>query len=312
MSNIVPFQIGAVKTSVDLASMFGIEAVTSKIERTPAISIAGKQFSTVDKNGESTIIKDKASKLPVQTLGVSIINLTPNRSRTYFVGAFDPANPAAPECYSVDGVFPATDVKTPCSTACAACPKAIKGSKPTETNPNAAACHTNKTLAVVPSNVPDAPIMIVRLPVTSLWEGDAKNAASNAADGWYCFDDYLKFLGKNNVQHPIQVETTMKFDPTVVYPKLLFNASGIVSDEVLKTLAGRSKSEETVKALGLDKIRKVAAEPVAHMQVQMIAEAPAPELKVEAQKTPKAPKASKEVVDENAELSSALGSAWGD
>lgn len=186
-------------------------------ERVPQLSFRGKVWRVVV-DGEETIVT-KGDGEPAAVVAGVIVDYNKARSRSYFAGGFDENKPAAPKCWSHDGVKPHSSVREPESITCAACPQSAKGSKVTDAGKEVTACSQFKRAAFVPlANLKHKPVLL-KLPQTSIWDKDAE---AEALKGFYAFDQYLDMLKRRGVNHTAQVVTKIKFDARTAYPKLLF------------------------------------------------------------------------------------------
>lgn len=85
-------------------------------------------------------------------LRVAVVNFLPKMSRSFYEGAYDPATPAAPTCWSADGITPDNEVpvnQRQCTT-CSGCAKAQKGSKMVDNRPMTA-CSIHRRIVVQPA-----------------------------------------------------------------------------------------------------------------------------------------------------------------
>jgi len=233
----------------ELAAAFGgVETNMSGGEQAPHISIKGKVWKIVKEGSENPLMTTvDGEPTPMPTIKVVILNQIPKRSRVFFPKDYEEGTNVQPECWSINGDTPSSEVSEPVANTCSSCPNAIKGSKITE-NGQTTACGTNKRICVIPSNKPDATALLVKLPVTSLWE----SSPSEEAQGWYSYDNYLKYLKANGVAHTAMVVTTMKFDANVSYPKVMFKYNGYVDGGMATQIAGRVNSDEVTEVLGLN------------------------------------------------------------
>lgn len=218
-------------------------------DSTPKLTISGKVWKVVVGGVEKPLLKkdEDGEEIPAPTVRVIILNQLANRSRTYYEGTYVPGVNTAPTCHSIDGIKPDESVAEPQSPSCSTCEWAVKGSKITEDGKAVAACSTNKRICVVPAASPDFSALLLKLPVTSLWEEKGEEEAK----GWFAYDAYIKFLKGNNVTNTIMVETLMKFDSKVDHPKILFKHAGFPSQEVFQKLVKRGETEEVKSVLGL-------------------------------------------------------------
>lgn len=85
-------------------------------------------------------------------LRVAVVNFLPKMSRSFYEGAYDPATPAAPTCWSADGITPDNEVpvnQRQCTT-CSGCAKAQKGSKMVDNRPMTA-CSIHRRIVLQPA-----------------------------------------------------------------------------------------------------------------------------------------------------------------
>jgi hypothetical protein len=145
----------------------------------------------------------------------------------------------------MDGVKPDASVKEPCAATCASCPNAVKGSKITPDGKATTACAPFKRVSVVPSGtiVKSKPLLL-RLAQTSVWDKDNKE---NEGQGWYAWDQYLDMLRARGAKHTAAVETRVKFDLRVQYPKLLFSASRWLNPD--EAAAAKQKLADDAEAI---------------------------------------------------------------
>lgn len=219
----------------------------------PSLSFEGKNWH-IAMNGEKTTIQKKDADgdvVAVTTLKVVVLDQNPTRGRAYYGNkTYDPKQAAMPECWSDDNVTPSKLVKKPCAVNCAACPMSEKGSRKTDADKAEAtgrACSEHQFIAVVPAfNLNHEPLRM-KLPITSIWDGQNK---ANDEAGWFAFKNYTNFLRAHQVDHTALLVTKMKFDstPGISYPKILFARDRFLTDEEIDGLVPVIQSEK-VKAL---------------------------------------------------------------
>ena len=307
MSNLIPFDMtpvprGSIQVPAHIAAAQAEMAsnITARAS-IPQLRFKGKTW-TVDMNGEQTILTQSDGETPVAIVKMVIMASNPNRSRAYYEGAYDPDKVAAPTCRSVNGVVPDEDVETPCAKSCAACPNSKKGSKISDNGKPSVACAAFKRIAVVPSNDLNFDPLFLRLPQTSMWDG---NNSENEAKGWYAYDQYLKFLAERGCSVTSLVVTAIKFDPREAYPKLLFKAEGWLGEEDVTSIRiiMDMKDAEIEAIIGVPtdakaEARPKLAAPVAASAPAPAAAAPAPAPAAAPAPKPKAtPKAAPKVVE---------------
>ena len=224
--------IGGLARPAHLDAAFGEGNIREKIS-IPSLTIAGKKF-TMKVDGEAKILTktdtDTGEQVNLQFVNVVVVDMNPNRSRTYFARAYVPGENQMPECYSSDGKKPDADVKTPCAATCAACPNSVKGSK-ISNGKELYACDTKKRLAVWPEAMLRNPALGIPplqmiLPITSIWD---KTNPKNDSEGWFAWDNYVADIRAKGVKHTAEIITRIKFDNTE-HPKLLFKAVRYLDD----------------------------------------------------------------------------------
>lgn len=234
-----------------MAAQAEMESNISAKASIPQLRFKGKVW-TVDMRGEQTMLTQADGETPVSLVKVVILDSNPARSRAYYEGAFDPDKATSPTCRSVDGVAPDADVESPCAKSCAACPMSKKGSKVSDNGKATVACAAFKRIAVVPSNQLGFEPLFLRLPQTSVWDG---NNTENEQKGWFAYDQYLKFLAERGCSVTSLVVTAIKFDPSEAYPKLLFKAEGWLGDADVATVRGvlEDRAAEITTIIGMEK-----------------------------------------------------------
>jgi hypothetical protein len=150
---------------------------------------------------------------------------------------------------------------------------AVKGSRINDNGTQTTACGQNKVIAVVPAHDPDYSILQIRLPITSVFDGNNKE---NEAKGWYAWDQYMKMLISRGVSHTAAVVTKIRFDAKESYPKLLFNAAAWLDDVRAQKILPRLTSDDVVKACGTLENRRKAQSQTRTVEVPVPAPAPAP------------------------------------
>ncbi|HEY7824240.1 MAG TPA: hypothetical protein VIG24_15465 [Acidimicrobiia bacterium] len=197
----------------------------------PRISIRGGRFRLIE--GGEQVSVSKSDTLNVMVLEAATI------SRTFYEGAYDPENPAAPTCWSQDSQTPAADVPEDQRKAarCADCAMNIKGSG----QGNSRACRFAQRLAVMLEGDLEK-IYQMQLPATSIF-GDAKGSDMG-------LQAYVKFLHSRGA--PIQaVMTEMRFDDNSETPKLFFKPSRALTEAEVQVVLEKRKAPEVQEALTL-------------------------------------------------------------
>jgi hypothetical protein len=212
------------------------------------LSYRGKVWRRVVGGEETVMTKMDGDGERVNMQSVKVVVLAQNkaRSRSYYAGAYTPGENKSPDCYSADGITPDKSVAEPCADKCADCPNSVKGSKVSDNGKAMTACSVFKRLAIVPAGVAGIakhPVMLLRLAQTSVWD---KDDGANVAQGWYAWDQFQEMLKARGCDHSAQVETHVKFDSAVEYPKLLFSTKRWLTEEEVAAAKARIKSDATV------------------------------------------------------------------
>lgn len=215
----------------------------------PTLSYEGKVWQ-VAMNGERTKITrrtEDGEELPTQVMRVVVLAVAERRGRTFYEGAYDPAKPGVPVCWSDDGIAPHPQVQEPKSSKCDTCPLSAKGSKVTEQGKAVTACSQHQMLAVVPHNKLDHQPLRLKLAITSVWD---KQSPDLEAQNWFAFDNYRDFLKANGVQHTAMLVTKMKFDPNTPFPKVVFSPDRWLEDHEVAEVKPLIKAPEVLSLLG--------------------------------------------------------------
>jgi len=193
------------------------------------ISIRGSKFRMIVDGEQVSVSKS-------DTMNMVILNAA-DIARTYYEGAFDPENPSAPTCWSLDTRAPAPEVPEENRKAarCADCPMNVKGSGQRDSR----ACRFSQRLAVALEGDLET-VYQLQLPATSLF-GEAKGDTMG-------LQAYIKFLSAHDTP-AIAVMTEMRFDEDATAPKLYFRpVRGLEEAELQAALEARD-SEEATKAI---------------------------------------------------------------
>lgn len=241
------------------------------------ISIKGGVFRLMVNGKEVTAIDERY-------LDVVIVKAAPKVARTFFMEAYDPDNPAAPDCWSNDGDTPDAKAKHKQSDSCASCPQNVAGSGQGQSR----ACRYQQRLAVVLANDVEGEVMQLALPATSIFgkeEGDNRPLQA-----------YARWLGAQSVGADMVV-TRMKFDTKSESPKLFFKAMRWLTDEEYAQAQEQGAKPEAAQAVVLN-VAAVDAKPADALEgaapKAKAKAAPAPEPEDDEDEAPApAPKAAK-------------------
>ena len=208
------------------------------------ISIKGGVFRLVHDGKQIAAVEERY-------LDIVIVNAAEKISRTFYAGAWDPENPAPPDCWSADGEKPDAKANAPQSPSCATCPQNVKGSGAGESR----ACRFNQRLAVILANDIKGDVLQLQLPATSIFgkaEGDN-----------YPLQAYARWLAAQSIS-PEMVVTRMKFDTNKESPKLFFKPVRWLTDDEHATAVEKGQSEDAKRAVTMTvaQVDKVVAAPI--------------------------------------------------
>ena len=249
MSNIVPVNI---QIPAHLAARVGVPsalgaAMTGGLSAGadfPRISIKASRFRI--KEGDTETVLDST------TLDVVIVGANPRLSKTWYAKAWTPdAEPAAPDCFSLDGISPDPQSEDPQNDLCASCPQNAWGSKVTPQGQQIKACADQKRLAVVAADDASGPVYLLSVTPAAL-KG---------------LNQYQKELSVRGIPPEI-VKTRVSFDTDASFPKLKFTFGGFLDADTQQVVDGLFGSEQVKEITG-----ETSRTPVA---VPQIAKAPAP------------------------------------
>lgn len=246
----------------------------------PSLSYEGKVWQ-ISLNGEKTALmakpNDDGDVLPLGVMRVVVLDYAKRRGRAYYEGAYDPAKPGKPLCWSDDGIAPDESLPpvgtlaepgTPCKQAakCDACPWSAKGSKVSDNGKAVTACSQHRMLAVVPANQLGFEPLRLKIAMTSDWD---KQSPELEAQGWRAFSNYFEYLKSMGVPHTAGVVTRMKFDPGAAYPKVIFSADRPLGEAEIQQIIPVVKGQKVKDLLagrwtpagpdGVDKAAQAAA-----------------------------------------------------
>lgn len=230
--------------------------VAARGANVPTLAFEGKVWSVVI-NGEKRPLmrlNEDGDQEPVSVMRIIVVGSAKNRGRTYYEGNYDPAKPMQPMCWSHDGVRPDPAVQTPQAPDCKSCPQAAKGSKVNTNGKPGVACSSHLLLAVIPAltkGQTNFPPLRMKLAITSLWD---ESSPQFAAENWFAWDQYVKYLARHNVKHTAFVVTKMRFDPSVAYPKILFSADRVLDDDEMYPHVADVVRSQAVKDLVSGKV----------------------------------------------------------
>lgn len=258
MSNLIPTNI---QVPAHLAKRVGQPSALAQSmaggiggggEAVPRISLKGARFRIKDGDAETV--------LPNTHLDVVIVGANPRLSKTWYAKQWTPdSEPAAPDCFSLDGVRPNTDSTDPQNDLCATCPHNAWGSKVTPMGQKIKACADQKRLAVVAADDPSGPIYLLQVTPAAL-KG---------------LNQYQKELSMRGIAPEI-VKTRISFDTDASFPKLLFGFGGFLDEPTMEAVDSLFGSAE-VKAITGEEVAAAAPAPVAAPKPMLVKAAPVQE-----------------------------------
>jgi hypothetical protein len=211
--------LGAVSTvfAQTPAAQFGADDLSQGVSSGFAVfSYKGKQWA-VNHRGERTNLTNDRGE-PLFSVELVLLKASPSISKVFYVNGYVEGSDAPPDCFSLRGIIPDPTSPKIQSTACATCPQNQWGSKITPAGKKGKACADSRRLAVVPlhdieNEVYGGP-MLLRVPAASL-----NDLAS--------FGKKMQSLG-----YPYNaIGVRVSFDMNEAYPKLVFNAIRVLTDE---------------------------------------------------------------------------------
>ena len=195
----------------------------------PKMSIKGKQFRFMQ--------DDKEFAYPLgQALRCVILATDPPQglAKAWYEASYsDTAEFSLPDCFSANGVKPDSSAEKKQARSCAECPKNAFGSGVNDKGvaTKGKACADVKNLFIVEAHQLDEPIMVMRVPATSL----------------KALSSYGRQLAKNNAA-PQFVVTEIQF-ANETHPQLTFKAASWLDEAQCEKMVNRIASDELQDAL---------------------------------------------------------------
>lgn len=265
--NIIPFDgakgLPAYLKKVDVSAL-NADLTSHAGSGFPVISIKGKVFAVV-RDGEREVLRNpKDPESAATSLNVVLLKANKGTSKVFYIKGYDPKDSegAKPDCYSSDGVAPATDAQAPQAKKCATCPHNQWGSRITEKGASKGkACNDTVRVAVAPAGQLNDP-MLLRVPPASI-KG---------------LGEYGQMLAKRGVGYNMVV-TKVAFDVDAESPKLTFTPVGLLDDEGFNEVQEALKSDIVGNILGASLATVAEAVRAAPAVEYEAVEAPAPKAK---------------------------------
>lgn len=249
-------KVDAKSMSEGVGASFAIVSFRGKVWR---IKYRGEEHNLVDPPAQPGYPPQ-----PKAVLEAVLIYASPAISRIFYEKGYTEGSTEAPDCFSTNGVSPdPASPKVQCAT-CAACPRAVWGSKMTPTGKAGKQCNDSKRIAILPAgdlaNETFGGPMLLRIPAASL--GDMASYSS-----------YLQSQG-----YPyFAVVTALSFDHNEAYPKLVFSAMRPLNDAEAQIVLAAQQNPQTIRMLSeaVDQVRHEPG-PVAMQPTATAAPATAP------------------------------------
>ena len=179
------------------------------------ISIRGGRFRIREGSTETV--------LPDNVLRAVIVGASPGITKSFYKGTYNPkaTEEKKPDCYSTDGIRPASDATDPQSQQCANCPQNAWGSKITDNGGKMKACADQKRLAVISADdqSEDPEVYLFQVTPAALTQ----------------FRQYGELLASKG--YPAEcVVTEISFDTKEAFPKAQFKFGGFIEQGQLATV----------------------------------------------------------------------------
>lgn len=242
------------KLPAEVADFFDKESNIQPREMVPTLNPGGKRWKIVIGGDEKVLMRKDADgdEVPLQIFRGFVLGYGEHRGRTYYSSGYDETRPGRPTCWSEDNIKP--DVRVPDgdrqNAVCNGCPMSIKGSQVSQDGRDVKACKEHLLLSLVPNrNLGEYPPLRLKLSITSIYDGKQPEREQTNWFSWSRYLDHLLKIMPQNV-HTARVLTKVKFDSTVQYPKLLFQAERQAETEEFVALVKILREEkETIKAM---------------------------------------------------------------
>jgi len=198
------------------------------------VSIRGKVWRIKYQGNETTLMRTPQE--PMLSVEAVLVRGSASISKIFYEGQYTQGDDAAPDCWSANGVTPASDAPKKQSATCASCPKNAWGSKITEAGKKAKACADSRRMAIVPlgdiDNESFGGPMLLRVPPASLGELAA-------------FDAKMRAMG-----YPLfAIGVRISFDINSEYQKLLYNAIRPLTEEEAQKVLALRESPQVLRIL---------------------------------------------------------------
>jgi hypothetical protein len=217
-------------------------------------------------------------------IGVIVVDMLPEVSRTYYAEQYDPNGPASlPDCWSNDGRSPDVRAKDPQAKSCKACPMNVEGSG---NKGRGKACRFRRHLAVLAEGDTSGEVYQLGLAAKSLFGEPVGNA--------HPFESYCRYL-KANGEGPDTVVTRVMYDTDADTLTLKFKAARHLTQEeadLVDAALADSETQRYIQLVSTDNTNKRAAPAIEEKPKNRVVEEPADE-------EPDEPKARKKPVKQS-------------
>lgn len=252
MGNVTLFQN---ESGATLAPEFKALVAAGELGDDLGEGLRGGGFAVISKKGSKWRIKYKGEETlitnadgdPAPSLEAVIVKANPFVNKQYYKGKWIEGSSSPPDCFSLDGKVPSSQVEQPQHHNCAGCPMNVWGSKINEQGKKVKACQDTKKLAIVPlKDIPNVGFngpMLYR--VTSSELGDLGTFADQMKSRGYPYNSVAVRLG---------------FDPNVSHPKVTFKAIRPLTGDEAQQVLELYKSDSVARVLAADFATEIAAE----------------------------------------------------
>ena len=200
------------------------------------LSMKGKVFGV--KYGGDTkqlLVEYQGSQYAAPCIDVVLVKGNPNLSKTYYKDGYVEGSNESPDCWSEDGHTPLAP--TPICTSCDVCPMNQFGSRlNAATGSKGKACSDTRKVAFLFAN--DLAGAEYKGPIL------ARITASNLKD----LAEYQKELSRQGIPYQAVV-TRITFDTDEAFPKFVFKAIRMVTDDEAKVIVNWVKDARTEEVL---------------------------------------------------------------
>ncbi len=231
---VVP-QFGALPPALATASFDVDELSGGIVGGFGVLSYRGRVWRVRYRGEEYNLINQETGD-PLASVELVLVKSNAHLSKIYYPNGYTEGSGEKPSCWSNDGVNPDPLVPAPPAASCGLCEFNKFGSKITDNGKPVKACADSKRTVVVPladmGNEAFGGPMLLRIPAASL--GDLANFARQLKQAGY------PYFG---------VATRLRFDIKEAFPKLVFSAIRLLTQEEAEYILSVRKDPQTIRIL---------------------------------------------------------------